>query len=65
MQKKSNKMDTHQPVEGQTTTFSSRIKSFDFYRKLPQDISEKSSSGGLGRLFSTFSDFFFSILEIF
>lgn len=42
-------MDTPQhPAPQPSGTFSSRIKAFDFYRKLPQDISEKSSSGGLG-----------------
>lgn len=32
-------------------SFSSKVKSFDFYRKLPQDLSENSSSGGLRILF--------------
>ena len=40
-------MDTAHSSE---KTITSRIKSFDFYRKLPQDISEKSSSGGVGTL---------------
>lgn len=25
-----------------------KIKAFDYYRKIPQDLSEKSMSGGLG-----------------
>lgn len=34
-----------------TSPLIATVKSFDYYRKLPQDLSEKSSSGGIGEFF--------------
>ena len=52
-------MDTHPAAESHSSSFSSKIKSLDFYRKLPQDISEKSSSGGFGNSFPFLLENFF------
>lgn len=43
-------------------SFSSKVKSFDFYRKLPQDLSENSSSGGLGIFFKLRTIFYKSMI---